>query len=99
MLLINIILTAIFILEKILGFDAIIPAVSINLLPIAWIIKYFTLASVSCREDVFAIKGTNDRRFNSIPIHKYNQFELDNVTMVPMIIVDKNNNDEGVIKL
>lgn len=82
-----------------LGFEAIIPAVSISLLPIAWIIKYFTLASVSCREEVVAIKGTNDRRFNSIPIHKYNQFELDSVTMVPMAMVDKNNSDEGVIKL
>jgi len=62
-------------------------------------IKYFTLASVSCDFDDLEIRGTKDKRLSSIPIHKYSQFDLDKAMIVPIIIVEKNRSDEGVIKL
>lgn len=46
------------------------PAVSINPLPIAWMIKYLTLASVSWRDWEEAIKGMKDSKLSSMPIHK-----------------------------
>lgn len=75
------------------------PAVSINPLPTAWMIKYLTLASVSCKICDLATKGIKERRFNSIPIHKYSQFVLERAIKVPIIVVDINRKNEGVIKL
>jgi len=85
--------------EFVNGLVDIIPAVNINPLPTAWIIKYLTLASVSCKIWELATSGIKERRFNSIPIHKYNQFVLDRVIKVPIIVVDINKKNEGVIKL
>lgn len=79
-------------------FIEMMPLVSIRPLPIAWMMKYFTLASVSWNNWEEAIKGINDNRFSSIPIHTYSQFVLDNATKVPVIVVVINRNEEGDIK-
>lgn len=64
----------------------------------AWIIKYFTAACVSWNCLWLAISGMKDSKFNSIPIHKYNQLFLEIAINVPIINVVINNRDEGIIK-
>lgn len=85
--------------DVIILFVDIIPAVNIIPLPIAWIKKYFTPACVSwnCLSD--EINGIKDRRFNSIPIQRKSQFELEIAIKEPIINVDRNKNDDGVIKM
>lgn len=80
------------------GLVAVIPAVSMSPLPTAWIIKYLTLAIVSWSFWEWAIIGTKDKRFSSIPIHKYSQFDLDKLINVPDIIEEENKKNDGVIK-
>ena len=50
--------------------------------------KYFTALSVSCRVLDFVIIGIKERRFNSSPIHTYNQFGLEIAINVPSVRVD-----------
>lgn len=63
-------------------------AIRINLLPRAWIKKYFVAASCSWNLLDIIISGMNDRRLISIPHHINSQFVLDNIISVLIRRVD-----------
>lgn len=97
-LVINSILVIISIKLNEIGFIEIIPDVNISPLPTACTMKYLTLASVSRNFVEEAIRGMNEIKLSSIPVHRYNQFVLDSVMRVLITRVVVNNNIEGSIK-
>lgn len=57
--------------------------------PKAWIKKYFRAASEEYREFLDIIKGINDKRFNSRPVHTLNHEREEKARSVPNNNIEK----------
>ena len=65
----------------------------------AWVKKYFKEASEDIKLFVLIIKGINDNKLISNPIHAPNQDVDETVTRVPLIRVIKNNKLDEFLKI